>query len=354
VRRLDHRRVIATLRRVSQPSSESIPGTATGPRSQDRAGDIGVVYLVFSHRNPAQVVRLVRRLRGGSDRSHIVLHHDQTSTRLDRSLFAGLTNVHLLPYRAIEWGTFTWVDAILRAIRWTLEHLDFDWLLLLSGQDYPIQPLSQIERFLETTDYDAFVKGFPLGSRPQTAGEDVRRYFYRYYRVAGGSRFSRSLASRGRGATMARRVQRAQPLLSFKRGPSGLYVGIRRLTLPFNQDFRWYRGSAWFTLSRKAVAVVDRFAARATRRMRYFRRMWVPDESFVATVILNEPGMRVHHDHLRFIRFGAGPHPDILTIKDAEEILSSGKHFARKFDISVDERILDLIDERRHGSSSSP
>jgi hypothetical protein len=255
----------------------------------------------------------------------------------------------------IAWGTFSWVDVVLRGIRRSLAHLEFDWLVLLSGQDYPIRPVPEIERFLATTDYDGFLKGFPLGSRPETAGEDLQRYMYRYYQVPAPARLrARPGKGEGRGATVARRLREAQPILSFKRGPSGAYIGIRRLRVPFDDRFRWHRGSTWFTLSRRSLAVLDEFARSNPRLMRYFRRMWIPEESFVPTVLMNQPDLRFCLDHLRHIRFGAGRHPAILRTQDVEEVLSSGKHFGRKFDSIVDGQILDLIDARVHGSPASP
>jgi hypothetical protein len=331
-----------------RPGSTTLVGPSSVPPRRGNPGD-RVVYLVLSHVHPPQVVRLVRLLRTGSDQSHVLLHHDESSTHLDPRLLAGLDNVHLLPHQPITWGTFSWVDVVLRSIRWALENLDFDWLVLLSGQDYPIRPVPEIERFLAATEYDGFLKGFPLQSRPETAGEDLQRYLYRYYRIPLGSGLvSRSVGPRGRGEDLARKIRGAQPLMSLKRGPSGLYVGIRRLGVPFDEGFRWYRGSTWFTLSRKGVAVLNRFARTNRRLMRYFRRMWIPEESFVPTVILNQPDLRVHLDHLRFIRFRGGRHPDVLTIRDAEEVLSSNKHFGRKFDTVIDSRILDLIDRQVH------
>ena len=31
------------------------------------------------------------------------------------------------------------VDAIYRSMAWAVEHIEFDWLILLSAQDYPIK-----------------------------------------------------------------------------------------------------------------------------------------------------------------------------------------------------------------------
>jgi Core-2/I-Branching enzyme len=308
--------------------------------------------VVLSHVNPPQVIRLIRVLLGGSGHSRVVLHHDETSSHLDPQLLSEFSKVHRIRSIPIAWGNFSLVDVVLRAIEWSLSHLEFDWLVLLSGQDYPIRPLPEIERFLATTSYDGFLKGFPLGSRPETAREDYQRYLYRYYRVPAPSRlFPRPGRADSTGATVARRLREAQPMFSLKRGPSGVFVGIRRLHLPFDDQFRWYRGSTWFTLSRRSVEALHGFARSNARLMRYFGRMWIPEESFVPTVLLNQPDLRLYLDHLRFIRFRGGRHPDILSSEDADEVLSSGKHFGRKFDSNVDGRILDLIDARVHATS---
>jgi core-2/I-Branching enzyme len=324
-----------------------------------------VVYVVLSHINPPQVARLIRVLRTGSSTSEIVLHHDESSTHFDPSLLDGIGNVHLLAHRPIAWGMFSSVETVLRAMRWSLEHTGFDWLVLLSGQDYPIRPLSEIEQFLAITEYDGFLRGFPLQSRPETAGEDLQRYLYRYYRVPTPPGLLRKAAQSrvgGHGASVARRLRDSQPLVSIKGGPSGIYFGVRRFRVPFTDDFRWYRGSAWCTLSSESVRVIDRFAANHPRLMRYFRRMMAADESFVPTVLLNEPGLHLCLDHQRFVRFKGGRQPAwsaayapsvTLTLEDADDILSSGKHFARKFDTSLDGRILDLIDERVHAIPGS-
>src|SRR3712207_8396051 len=36
------------------------------------------------------------------------------------------------------------------------------WLIILSGQDYPVQPLSHTESYLKTTLYDAFIQSYHI------------------------------------------------------------------------------------------------------------------------------------------------------------------------------------------------
>jgi hypothetical protein len=66
-----------------------------------------VVYLVCSHSNPDQVLRLVKLLRKGSGTSRVVIHHDEAVSHLDPASLVGLDGVHLLEPMPIEWGTFS-------------------------------------------------------------------------------------------------------------------------------------------------------------------------------------------------------------------------------------------------------
>jgi hypothetical protein len=312
-----------------------------------------VVYLVCSHSNPDQVLRLVKLLRKGSGTSRVVIHHDEAVSHLDPASLVGLDGVHLLEPMPIEWGTFSYVEMLLWCMRWALANLEFDWLVLLSGQDYPIQPVSQIERFLASTEYDGFVKGFAVSDPGSQDGEGFRRYYYRYHRVpVPGFLLPRRSSSEGVVTKVARNLRDAQPLLSVKRAfrSSGVQLGLRRLRTPFTEHFRCYRGSTWLTLSSKCVALLDRFVRGNPGYVRYYRRTWIPEESFIITILLNNPGLNLFRDHKRFIRFRAQGawHPEVLTVEDLEPMLASGQHFARKFDARADERVLNLLDERVH------
>jgi hypothetical protein len=90
-------------------------------------------------------------------------------------------------------------------------------------------------------------------------------------------------------------------------------------------------------------------AARDERAlMRHYRRTIVPSESFFATVLMNDPELRVSSDDRRFVSFAPGAaHPDVLTEADLDRLMASGAHFARKFDAEADAAVLDRLDELR-------
>jgi len=62
---------------------------------------------------------------------------------------------------------------------------------------------------------------------------------------------------------------------------------------------------------------------------------------------MNNPELKIRNDNMRYIRWSGPkvPHPDTLGAGDYDHIISSKKHFARKFDINVDAEILGLLDQ---------
>ena len=61
-------------------------------------------------------------------------------------------------YTNVEWGGANRVQMHLNGLRWIVDNVDFDWIIIISGQDYPIQPLKNLEKFLAKTQIDAILK----------------------------------------------------------------------------------------------------------------------------------------------------------------------------------------------------
>jgi len=73
---------------------------------------------------------------------------------------------------------------------------------------------------------------------------------------------------------------------------------------------------------------------------------WGADEFFYATILMNSPYKdSIVNDNLRLIKWAEGSaNPVILKQKDLNSIVASDKLFARKFDVSIDDGILNQID----------
>lgn len=298
-----------------------------------------VGYLVLSYTLPGQVLRLLRTLRAGSPDAHVLVHHDDRRCRLDRPALRAARAHSLEPPLAVEWGDFSQLAAVLRGFRWLLEHTDFEWLVLLSGQDYPVRPLAAIERDLATADCDAFIETRPVAPpslRRRAVDEFASRYFYRYAALPDGPLAARLVAL----------APKARPLLAARRLPSGPRIGLRWPRPPFSGALRCHRGSDWFTLSRRCVAAVDGFAREHAAALRHYRRTLIPTESFVHTVLASEPALRLRGDNRRHTVWDPPPaaRPRVLRRGDLAAALAGGADFARKFDATVDAAVLDDID----------
>jgi hypothetical protein len=304
-----------------------------------------IAYLIMSYSLPDQVVRLASVLRRGSPQACIVVHHDDRECSVDGAALEALGVQRVEPPSRVAWGEPSQLAMVLRCLRWLLEFADFDWVVLLSGQDYPVRRVAEIERSLARADVDALIETHRCEQPAFTATVDefAGRYHFRWRRTR----------SRGTGA-LVRAAARVSPLIRSRAMPSGTWTGVRAVRTPFGPELVCHYGSDWFTLSRDAVAAVERFRRARADVLRYYARTLIPTESFVQTVLANDDSLRLASDYRRYSVWDEPnmPGPRILRTRDLDLVLGSGAHFARKFDETVDGEVLDEIDRRVHSTDS--
>ena len=305
-----------------------------------------VAYLITSYALPTQVLRLARTLRRGSPKALIVLHHDDRRCAVDVGAMDALGVRRVEPPSPVAWGESSQLEMVLRCLRWLLQRSDFSWVVLLSGQDYPIRSVVDIERSLAASGVDAFIEAQrverPALSRRVPVDEFALRYYYRWQKLSSGAPRRSLLAT----------AARARPLFAVRAMPSGTWVGVRAFRTPFRRGFECHRGSDWFTLSRRAVGAVDGLLRAQPDVLDHYRRTLIPTESFVQTVLANDPAMRIWGGYRRFSVWRSGAaRPRVLGFADLPEMLASGADFARKFDETVDRAALDEIDRRVHAAA---
>ncbi len=292
-----------------------------------------VAFLVTSYVAPEQVLRLARTLRAGSAEAALVLHHDPRRGGVDEAALAALGVVRVVPPSLPAWGEGSQLAMVLRGLRTVAERTDAEWVVLLSGQDYPIRPVAEIERRLAVAGVDAFLAARPVappGRGERRVAEFAQRYHYRW-------RPARRVPW-----WLLRRAGRLRPLVQVREMPSGPWVGVRRSpALPVHQ------GGDWFTLNARGLrAVLD-----APEGLRgHFARTLIPTEGFVHTVLANAPGIVLDPDARRFTRWDDQAwRPRVLGLADLPAMLASGADVARKFDPAIDRAVLDAIDREVHG-----
>jgi hypothetical protein len=295
---------------------------------------VTVAYIVISHRNPGQVLRLVRALKEGPG-ARVLVRHDPRGEPLDTKELEKAGAEPIEDRITFRWGGWSQLRLILSCLREATARHDPDWTLVLSGQDYPLRPLPDIEADLDDSPSDARLGAVrQVEDRRPAAGDDefFLRCRYRHY-------------ARPRGVFPSL-PHRIRPLVYSRELPP--LVGFRRIQ---STPLTFFASADWLTLGRAGLRAV--LAAAENRRlMRHFRRVAVPSESFFASVLLSDPSLIVEHDNRRFAPFAHGaPSPETLTTLDYDRMLASGADFARKFDTTLDPHVLDLLDEHRRAQA---
>lgn len=281
-----------------------------------------VAYIILAHQLPEQLVRLVQRLH--SPRALFLIHinrrSDDTIHRAARSGLAGLDNVVFLRRHKLYWGAFGHVSA-------TMEGLDelhrrsaeFDYVALLTGQDYPIKPVATIERTLAESGGRSFMAHDRL---PGGWEDGMRRITHWHSRRIG--------------------------------VPRGWHLELPlRRELP--QGLVPYGGSSYWWLSREAIEYIRGFVVDEPRVYRFFRHVDIPDEILFHTILMNSPlRASIVNDELRHVDWTRTPMPAIFRADDLETLRRSPKLMARKFDATLDSEIIDLIDRELLGEPSAP
>ena len=302
------------------------------------------VYCILSHGKSDQTLRLIRTIRASSPESAILLHHDAKSPPPAESLLEQSGARLVTPRVAATWGDFSLVEAMRSCIHYALAHIDFDWFVMLSGQDYPLRPIAQSEDDLRQCQYDAFVRASPV-----TAGPYAFRYYMSYWKLPRFRYMHRVPHPLTRILEASRDfVNRKCKWVRIQPGQNGAppRVGIGIFGHPFSAGFVCYKGSQWMTLSRQAVDYICRFEVDQPNVMEHYRRTLIPDESYFQTILCNAGELRICDDHRRLILWDDVKlaHPITLSMKHFHTLVESGKDFGRKFDMVVDAEILDALD----------
>jgi hypothetical protein len=289
-----------------------------------------------------------------------VVHHDRFRSPWSADLVAPIGGVDVLTSEGpVSWGDFSIVDVTWKGLSWMVEHREFDWVIFLSEQDYPVAPLDRLEERLGQSGVDAFVEASPihLVEDADLRMECDRRYNYRYVKLPHlgvmaslppGVR--RPVADKASYANFVLyKLQRKMTVFRYP-DPLPLRLGVRPRRSPFSPTFPCWYGSQWMALSRRAAERVVEFVGGHEDYVRHYSRTVIPDESATQTIVCNDPTLTICNQELHYIRFSSPHgHPDEFRLGDVGELIGSGRYFARKFDIDVDDAVLAALDERVFG-----
>lgn len=260
-----------------------------------------IAYLILAHKGPSQVARLIHRLN--TSRASFYIHIDVESPIEDfkQEIYSKVwKNIHWISKREkCKWGGFGIVQATLNGISQILKDGTADYVILLSGEDYPIKPIKYIENFFRRHSDTVFLEYVSLP--------------YKRWQEEGLNRF-----------------------------PNFHKV---------NKIITLYGGSQWWSMPVNVIKNVLILINDSPDLVLYYKLVSIPDESFFHTIVLylqHEIGVEIINNNMRFIDWNnpSKGYPAILGIHDFNAIQSSNCLFARKFNQHYDSNILDAIDEQ--------
>jgi hypothetical protein len=306
----------------------------TAPRVT--SGD-GLVFLIASHKNPTQVVRLAHRIARDLPAATLVIHHDRSQSNIEIVDLPAARTFVIDDYVSATWGTARQVEATTRGLeRIERDVPEFRWVVFISGQDYPIRHLGALPEALGASS-DGYIDVEPAER------EEPLRYELGWFRLPSALQNARSQRIF---ESLIFHFNGRQRFVRFAAGRLGCTVGAR-IPSPIPRGWRIHQGSQWWTLSRRAVLQYLTYKRERPALYRWFmERTIVPDEGIFQTLLLNTPCLTFDGPDIRYIRWddrNSGS-PAIFTQADFDELRGSGRFFARKFDVTVDATIFDSLD----------
>ena len=295
-----------------------------------------IAYIIIAHKLPEQLVRLVRKLN--SDTAIFLIHIDKkTNAEIYQKMVSPLDNnknVYFIKRHACNWGSFGYLNASLKGIQEILRlGIACDYVVLLSGQDYPIKSNSYIQKVLLASDGRSYLEYFSLPAERWDGEGGLDRLNYWHFDCYG-----QEFAFLRKNGFLYHFPDQLWSALA-------KIVPVRR-SLPGNMDI--FGGSAFWCLPRDCVEYIDKFVRQNIKFVKFFKYVRLPEEIFYQTILLNSHFQDLLvNDDLRYISWPSNPslHPEILNKHDFERFINTENLFARKFDITVDADVLDMIDK---------
>ncbi|HBQ46771.1 MAG TPA: glycosyl transferase [Ruminococcaceae bacterium] len=288
----------------------------------------------MAHHQPELLKRLINYL--DDERNDIYLHIDRKSTELRPEDFRSITrsaNLFLTERLSVHWGGYSQIRCELLLLKEAARRR-YAYYHLISGVDVPLVTQDEFHAFFERIDGKEIV-GF---ARPAISGDELDRFNTYHF-------FQESIGRKRSALAFAERASlRLQHLLRVSRA--------KRYRRKYGVSV-FQKGTNWFDIT-------DGLARYVLSREEEIRKMyrWTRccDEVFLQTLVANSPyfdrlfyrGYGSYLSSLRYVDWKRGS-PYVFRDRDYEEIIASKCLFARKFDLSVDGRIVERLYRRLSG-----
>ena len=282
------------------------------------AKNLKLAYIVSAYKLPENLARMVDRLNTAG--SNFFIHVDKNAPMAiynemhDR--LGSYGNVHFIKRHKSPYRGFGHVKTTINGLRCLADSgINYDYLFLLTGQDYPIKTNDYINNFLDKNFGKSFIEHFSMPTNNwQNGGMDRIDNYY---------------------------IHRKN---DYKKIPRKMMPWFVKKEIP--RSIRPWGGSGYFTVHRKHADYILKFIKDNPGYVRFFKHTDIPDEIFFQTILANSEYKKdLINDDIRYIDWSNPAEcPAVLRRADFNAIKKSKDLIARKADSNMDSEVLDMID----------
>jgi Core-2/I-Branching enzyme len=302
-------------------------------------------YLIFVHKNPNQFLKLAQRL-DTADTLYFIHVDKKANLQSFKEVekYIDPSKITWLPRQSIVWAGFNSIKATLQGLKViTQSNQNIGYVSFISGQDYPIKPITAYHHFLQNSNGNSFIEHSTL-PRPNWANGGLDRIHY-YHIMFNSFRLAFPPLSYLKAKLPFTKTKHLGALKIIAK----FLPSAKKFPRKFLKDYVPYEGSNWFTFSAAMVKSIFDALDKDKDFYTFFKYTHHADEIFFQTLIVNKclsNTNKVIGNNLRYVDWSENTgRPLIFKTSHFEALKNTDNFFARKFDEDVDKEIFDKIDK---------
>ena len=273
-------------------------------------------YLIMAHKCPKQLIKLLKLL--DDSENDIYCHIDVKSQDISVDELSSVcknAKLYFVKRISVKWGHWTIVECTYNLLKEAEKNGPYTSYHLLSGQDLPLKPIKQINDYFNNNVDKNFVEINEGAWVSKNIAERICKHFF--------DPFSKN--------RFIRYIQKV-----IKKNMT-LFVEIFKVRKGF-----YRRGSAWWDISQRLVDII---LEEEEWVYKTFNKYEFPDEAFVQTLIakhnlFDTVGELKHYADWERSSNGS---PWVFRKNDYDKLIDLKSFFARKFDETIDNEVIDMI-----------
>lgn len=294
-----------------------------------------IAFLISAYTDPKQLRNLIIALQTLD--AYFYIHVDKGIPIDDfKSETDNLQKVYFITKRvSVNWGGFSQVIYQKNLLETAIQSgIRFDRIFILSAQDYPIIPTHQIEQILIEQPRKQFINGYNMSkTTDKHLRSAIRLYHFRDFPI--GTKSIQQYLAR-----LCRIGMRILPI----RKSSTIHIDGKQWDI--------YKSSSYMCITFDLACYIYDQMLHNRRLINSLRHAFIPEELVIPTIVFNSSfrdEATLFHDYpglqglSAITYFEYGQSIKVFTADDFQTLRDSGKMFARKFQSSISDSLIKLL-----------